>query len=255
MKQTLQSIVNSRETRMGRVFDTCIQTLIVLSLVAFSLETVKSFEPWVYKWLYIFELSCIGVFTVEYILRIYVAESRLKYIFSFFGLIDLLSILPFYLTQSLHHLQTIRSLRLIRLLRLVKLVRYNRAMLHLTEALKLAKEELVLFWTATIVLMYLAAVGIYYFEHEAQPEIFASVFDSLWWAVATLTTVGYGDVYPVTAGGRLFTFFILMLGLGVVSVPTGILASAMTTVRARETKDAEKRSMLLNEQSGPSRSE
>ncbi len=246
--QFLKSMVESRATRAGRLFDGFIQTLIVLSLVAFSLETVDTFEPWVYRWLHIFELGCIAVFTLEYVLRIAVAEKKLAYIFSFFGLVDLLSILPFYLSQSLHHLQTIRSLRLIRLLRLVKLARYNRALHHLTEALKLAREELILFWTATIVLMYLAAVGIYYFEHEAQPDVFRSVFDSLWWAVATLTTVGYGDVYPITAGGRLFTFFILMLGLGVVSVPTGILASAMTTVRARESKNPLTKELLLKDE-------
>ena len=82
--------------------------------------------------------------------------------------------------------------------------------------------------------LYLAAIGIYHFEHEVQPERYASVFDSLWWAVATLTTVGYGDIYPVTPGGRLFTFFVLMLGLGFVAVPSGLIASALSRVRAEE---------------------
>ena len=85
-----------------------------------------------------------------------------------------------------------------------------------------------------VMLIYLSAVGIYYFEHEAQPDLFASVFHSLWWAVVTLTTVGYGDAFPVTLGGRTFTFAVLMAGLGIVAVPTGLLASALSRVREEE---------------------
>lgn len=101
-------------------------------------------------------------------------------------------------------------------------------------ALIVAKEEVVLFLAMTLILLYLAAVGIYYFENEAQPETFASVFHCLWWAVATLTTVGYGDVYPITVGGRLFTFAILLIGLGVISVPAGLVASALARARQLE---------------------
>ena len=82
----------------------------------------------------------------------------------------------------------------------------------------------------TVILIYFSAVGIYYFEHEAQPDHFASIFDSLWWSIVTLTTVGYGDVYPITIGGRVFTFFILLIGLGIVAIPTGIISSSMTKI-------------------------
>ena len=88
-----------------------------------------------------------------------------------------------------------------------------------------------------MVLLYVAAVGIYFFERDAQPDAFASIFHSLWWAIVTLTTVGYGDVYPITLGGRIFTFFILMLGLGMVAVPTGLLASALSQARELESKE------------------
>ncbi len=102
--------------------------------------------------------------------------------------------------------------------------RYHKAFL-------IAKEELVLFGTASMIVFYLASVGIYYYENEAQPEVFASVFHSMWWAVATLTTVGYGDIYPITAGGKVFTFIVLLIGLGFVAVPTGLFASALSKAR------------------------
>ena len=124
-----------------------------------------------------------------------------------------MAILPFYLALGLD-LRFLRSLRFLRLFRVLKLVRYNKAINHFSRAIKSAKEEILLFLFITLLLIYFSAVGIYYFEHEAQPQHFASIFDSLWWAIITLTTVGYGDVYPITVGGRVFTFFILMIGLG-----------------------------------------
>ena len=123
---------------------------------------------------------------------------------------------------------------MLRLLRLLKLARHNAAVVRFREAFGLAKEELLVFFSVAVVTLYLSAIGIYHFEHEAQPEKFTSVFSSLWWAVTTLTTVGYGDVYPVTLGGRIFTFFVLMVGLAVVSVPSGIFAAALSKTRERE---------------------
>ena len=125
--------------------------------------------------------------------------------------------------------------RLLRLVRILKLLKYNEAVKRFNRALKIAKEELTLFGFVAGILLYLSAVGIYYFENEAQPEQFKSVFHSLWWAITTLTTVGYGDIYPITTGGRVFTFFVLTVGLGVIAVPTGILASALSQARQEET--------------------
>lgn len=90
---------------------------------------------------------------------------------------------------------------------------------------------MILFFSVMMILLFFSSVGIYYFENPAQPEAFASIFDSLWWATTTITTVGYGDIYPITAGGRFFTFFVLIIGLGIVAVPTGLLASALTKAR------------------------
>ncbi|NAX22288.1 potassium channel family protein, partial [Vibrio sp. V39_P1S14PM300] len=103
------------------------------------------------------------------------------------------------------------------------------------QAFKIAKEELALFLAVSLIVLYLASVGIYYFENPVQPEVFSSIFHSLWWAVATLTTVGYGDIYPITPGGKVFTFFVLIVGLGIVSIPAGLVASALS--KAREMDD------------------
>ena len=106
-------------------------------------------------------------------------------------------------------------------------------------AAKIVKEEVYLFFIVTLIFIYLASAGIYFFENEAQPEVFASVFHSLWWAVVTLTTVGYGDVYPITIGGKIFTFFILMIGIGVVTIPAGLVATALSKAREIEKQNLE----------------
>ena len=227
MRAFIKSFVEFNDNKLSKWFAFFIQALILLSLVTFSVETLPNLKPQTQTALRAIEIFCVVVFTIEYILRIYVADSKPKFIFSFFGLIDLVAILPFYLSFGVD-LRSLRALRFLRLFRILKLVRYNRAMNHFARAIKSAKEEILLFIVITLILIYFSAVGIYYFENEAQPEHFTSIFDSLWWAIITLTTVGYGDVYPITVGGKVFTFFILMIGLGIVAIPTGIISSALT---------------------------
>jgi len=234
LKERIKSIIEINDNTLSRVFAFFIQALILLSVITFSVETLPDLEPDTRFLLRIFETFSVVVFSIEYILRIYVSDKKLKFIFSFYGIIDLLSILPFYVALGID-LRSLRALRFLRLFRILKLVRYNRAMNHFNAAIKSAKEEILLFIMVTLILMYFSAVGIYYFENEAQPEHFSSIFDSLWWAIITLTTVGYGDVYPITVGGRVFTFFILMIGLGIVAIPTGIISSALT--RSVDKKD------------------
>ena len=116
---------------------------------------------------------------------------------------------------------------------MLKLVRYNKTLEKFLKAIYSVKEEFIIFFMFTIIIFYLASVGIYYFEHEAQPKVFSSIFDSIWWAVATLTTVGYGDVYPITVGGKIFTTIILLIGLSIVSIPAGIIASALSNIDSK----------------------
>ncbi|MCL6295656.1 ion transporter [Jejuia spongiicola] len=227
MKKQIKNIVEINDNKLSRYFSIFIQGLILLSVITFSIETIPNLKPQTRTILQSIEWFCVIIFSLEYALRIYVADSKFKFVFSFFGIIDLLAILPFYLSFGVD-LRSLRALRFLRLFRILKLVRYNKAMNHFTNAIKSAKEEIFLFIFITLILIYFAAVGIYYFENQAQPEHFSSIFDSLWWAIITLTTVGYGDVYPITVGGKVFTFFILMIGLGIVAIPTGIISSALT---------------------------
>ena len=227
MKKQIKNIVEINDNKLSRFFAFFIQALILLSVITFSIETIPNLKPQTRTILQSIEWFSVIVFSLEYLLRIYVADSKPKFVFSFFGIIDLLAILPFYLSFGID-LRSLRALRFLRLFRILKLVRYNKAMNHFTRAIKSAKEEILLFVFITLILIYFSAVGIYYFENQAQPEHFSSIFDSLWWAIITLTTVGYGDVYPITVGGKVFTFFILMIGLGIVAIPTGIISSALT---------------------------
>ena len=233
MIRTLKQIVEETDTRAGRVFDLVVVGLIFISIATFSIETLPDLSPGTVSVLRWAETISVLLFTLEYLLRVLVADRKVGFIFSFFGLIDLAAILPFYIALGVD-LRSVRAIRLVRLLRMGKLARYSDAINRFRRAAVIAREELIVFLGVAGVLIYLSAVGIYYFENKAQPELFASVFHSLWWAVVTLTTVGYGDVYPVTLGGRLFTFAVLMAGLGVVAVPTGLIASAMARVREED---------------------
>jgi voltage-gated potassium channel len=229
----LRRIVEENDNRPGRAFDLAIQTLIVLSLVAFSIDTLPNLSPSLRRALDAFEAFTLSVFVAEYALRVLVACRKRSFVFSFYGLVDLLAIAPVFLPIGLD-LRSLRVFRLLRLIRILKLFRYNRAADRFRRAFVAIRAELTLFLAACLMVLYLASVGIYYFEHPAQPEAFRSVFSSMWWAVATLTTVGYGDIYPITTGGRLFTALILFVGLGVVAIPAGLVASALSAVFREE---------------------
>lgn len=228
MKDKIDTLLNDVDTKSGKAFAIFIQSLIFISILTFSIDTLQGLSAEFKKLLYTIELLTVSVFTIEYIARVLSSDNKIKFIFSFYGLIDLVAIVPFYMSAGVD-LRTLRIFRLFRLFRILKMVRYNKAINRFYESFASAKEELVLFAFASGILLYLSSVGIYFFEHEAQPEVFASVFHSMWWSIITLTTVGYGDAYPITTGGKVFTFFILIIGLGVVAVPTAIIASAMSS--------------------------
>ena len=226
MIKKLTAIVEDCSTKQGRLFDLMIQSLIVLSIVAFSVETLPNLNKDLLLFLDRFELICVIIFTVEYLLRVFLS-SGFKYAFTFFGLIDLFAVLPFYIASGFD-LRALRIFRLLRVFRTFKLLKYSSSLDKMINAFSSVKNELIIFFIATSFLLYLSAVGIYYFENPAQPEQFKSIFHSLWWAVTTLTTVGYGDMYPITAGGKIFSTVVVFIGLGVVAVPSGLLATAFS---------------------------
>ena len=233
---SIRQVVNESDRFSGRAFDFVVLFLIVFSIITLTIDTLPDLPPFVSDFLDISEIVITVLFTIEYLVRIAAAPKKIGYILSFYGIVDLIAILPFYIALGVD-LRAVRAFRLFRIIRILKLTRYGRAMERFAKALSYAKEEVVIFFIATIIILYLASVGMYYFEHDAQPDAFRSIFDSLWWAVATLTTVGYGDIYPVTVGGKIFTFVILMCGLGVVAVPAGLISAALSKVRRDEDRD------------------
>ena len=227
MKNFLIKLVIESDSKIGRRFDIFIQLLILLSLFSFSVETLPNLSKSTTELLNLFEIITIVIFSIELILRLFLTSPPFKYIFSFYGIIDFLAVIPFYLSIGVD-LRSVRVFRLFRLFRIFKLFKYSSAIDRLVIAFKEIKKELTIFLIGTIFFIYVSSIGIYYFEHQVQPELFKSVFHSMWWAVTTLTTVGYGDMYPITIGGKLFTTLIVFIGMGMVAVPTGLLASALS---------------------------
>ena len=236
MREKLRKIIEDNTSVKGRIFDHFIQILILISLISFALETLPNLSPTTIAILRSIEVFSVITFSIEYILRIYVSSNPLKYICSFYGIIDFLAIFPFYLRLTVD-LRMLRAFRVFSVFRALKLIRYNRALRRFSIAIQIIKEELILFFITTSILIFISASGIYFFENEAQPELFKSIFHSIWWAIATLTTVGYGDVFPITVGGKIFTFFVLIIGVGVVTVPAGLIASALSKARTIEQKE------------------
>ena len=233
----IRNVVEDNTSKSGKIFDNIIQFLILLSLIAFSIETLPNNSPELIKFLYEFEIFCISVFSIEYLLRIFISNKPFGYIFSFYGIIDFLAVIPYYLSSI--DLRFLRAFRIFRIFRAFKLIKYNKALNRFQIAYRIIKEELMLFMVVIIILLFIVSAGIYFFENEAQPEVFKSIFHSAWWSIVTLTTVGYGDVYPITVGGKIFTFFVLIIGVGVVTVPAGLVATSLS--KAREIQEEEQK--------------
>ncbi len=223
---------------LGRSVDIFLIALIILNVLAIVLESVPRYGNQYREEFFRFEVFSVAVFTIEYVLRLWTApeargddgqpsgQTRLKYLLSPMALIDLLAILPFYLTFFVSI--DLRFLRVVRLLRIFKLTRYSGAMNILLSVLKEEASSLFAALFILLVLLMLASSGIYLIEHEIQPDAFGSIPDSMWWAMATLTTVGYGDVTPITPMGKFFGGCITVIGMGMVALPAGILASAFS---------------------------
>ena len=208
-----------------------IQALIVLNLIALGIETIPSISDFWKQVITIFEVVTVVIFTLEYLTRCVLSRPFCVYGISFSGFVDLAAILPFYISVGIDGSQAIRSLRLLRLFWILKLAKYDDAIRKYWYAFKETREEFTICGVTAAIVLYLSSVLIWHFENPVQPEEFSSVFTSMWWTLCTITTVGYGDVYPVTTGGRILTSFVLVAGIGIVSVSSGLLAAALTKSR------------------------
>lgn len=234
----------------SNIFDGIIITLIIVNVILVIAQTF-SLPAAVETVFYYIELVSVIIFTIEYVLRVWTSDlmrpeirplkARLRYIFSFMAIIDILSILPFYLPFLLPiDLRVLRILRVLRLFRVFKFNRYTTALSVIATVFKRKKSQLLSSIFVVLLLMVIAAVLMYNVESTAQPEAFSNAFSSLWWAVATLTTVGYGDIYPVTALGKLLSAVIALLGIGLVAVPTGIISAGFTELIGEEKENEKK---------------
>ena len=171
----IKSVVEENNTLAGRIFDLIVQLLIIVSLVSFSVETLPDLSPDTMEILGIIETITVIIFSIEYLLRIIIARSKTAFIFSFYGMIDLAAILPFYISTGID-LRSLRAFRLLRLFRAFKLVRYSKAVQHFKEAFILIREELILFFSLTLIVLFLAATGIYYLKTKPSPRFLLPYF-------------------------------------------------------------------------------
>jgi voltage-gated potassium channel len=218
-------------------FNRVVFVVIVISLIGAVLETeytIYSRNPGVFR---IFSVIIGIFFFVEYLLRVYAAKAdpryqgrwgRVRYLFSFWAIVDFIAVLPLFLTTFDSTPFLARMLRMLRILRIFKMGRYSDAFDGLKDAVLKRRFELFVATSAAVLLLFLSATGLYVTEAGAQPESFGSIPRAMWWSVATLTTVGYGDTTPITVVGKVLAGFTAMAGIGLIAIPTGILAAAFS---------------------------
>lgn len=231
--------------RVSKIFDIFIMALILFNVIAVVLETVESLVSRFGGFFLTFEFFSVAIFSVEYILRLWTCTEdrrfenpvvgRVRFALTPMAVVDLMAVLPFYLPVIFPlDPRFLRGLRLFRLFRLFKMGRYSESLQTLGFVLKSKTEEFVVtFFTISLLLVFASSL-MYYVEHEAQPETFSSIPAAMWWGVATLTTVGYGDVYPITPLGKFLGAVIALLGIGMVALPAGIIASGFAEEMQRK---------------------
>jgi voltage-gated potassium channel len=229
IKAKIHEIIFEADTPAGKFFDIALLVLILLSVLVVALESIEPLNLFYNKWFVTIEWILTILFTIEYILRIYTVNKPTKYIFSFYGLIDLLTILPAYLSLFIvgaHALTTIRILRLLRIFRILKLTSYTVESITLVDAIIRSKRKIFIF----VISMFLITIvfgSIMYVIEGNQDSGFDSIPRGIYWAIVTLTTVGYGDIAPVTPLGQLISAIVMLLGYGIIAIPTGIVTAEL----------------------------
>ncbi|WP_460219185.1 ion transporter [Psychroserpens sp. MEBiC05023] len=235
-REKLHDIIYEADTPSGKLFDVVLLFVIIASIILVMLESVKSIDTKYHDFLNISEWVITILFTFEYIARIVTVKKPIKYMTSFYGVIDLLSTIPKYLSLFLvgsHSLVAFRALRLLRVFRILKLTRYIGASTIFVRALKTSRAKIAVFLSFVIILCIILGTIMYLVESE-EGSGFTSIPRSVYWAIVTLTTVGYGDIAPATPLGQLIASLIMIMGYGIIAVPTGIVSSEMTKVNKHE---------------------
>lgn len=225
-QQKLHTIIYEADTPLGKLFDIVLMILIILSVLFVMLESVKAIDEKLHDVLYIGEWVITIFFTFEYIARIITIKKPTNYIFSFYGIVDFLSTIPLYLSfifAGSSYLITVRAIRLLRIFRILKITRYVGASNKLTTAIAHSRPKILVFLFTVIIISILAGTLMYLIEGEESG--FVSIPQSVYWCIVTLTTVGYGDISPVTPLGQLLASIIMILGYGIIAVPTGIVSA------------------------------
>lgn len=232
LKQHLRTIIFGTDTTWGLRFDQFLIYAILLSLLVVVLDSIESISKTYHAELAFFEWIFTLLFTIEYVLRVYSAPNRMKYVFSFFGVIDLLAILPTYLALMFPELQAlidVRILRLVRIFRIFKLTQYMSEYQHLADAMSASKRKILVF--LSIVLMVVMVMGTLMYVVEGPNHGFTSIPVAIYWAITTMTTVGFGDITPQTDLGKLIASVMMLMGWGTLAVPTGIVTAEMSHSR------------------------
>lgn len=228
-RKKLHRIVYEADSREGRLFDLIIITAILFSIVLVMLESVKELDKEYHTFFDVSEWIITILFTIEYIVRIIVVKNPKKYIFSFYGIIDLLSTIPKYLSLLIggtHALVALRGLRLLRIFRILKLARFVGATNHLGRAIYASRHRIFVFISGVLIICIIIGTILYLIEGDASG--FTSIPRGVYWAIVTLTTVGYGDIAPVTSIGQFLASMVMILGYGIIAIPTGIVTAEMT---------------------------
>jgi len=228
LREKFHEIIFEADTKYGTYFDVALMISIVASIVAVSLESVESFDTKYHTQLVFVEWFFTLLFTVEYLLRLYITRNSVDYATSFFGVVDLLAIIPTYLSLFIPGAQSfliIRALRLLRVFRVFKLTRYVGEATILGTAILQSRSRIVVFLTTVTVLSFISGAGMYLVEGPTSG--FTSIPQSVYWAIVTLTSTGYGDTVPATALGKGLAVFIMVMGYSLIIVPTGIISTEL----------------------------
>lgn len=239
LKQKVYSIVFESDTPKGRLFDIILISSITLSVLLVILESMHIFPHSAYLTLRVLEYLLTFFFTIEYLARIYCLKQPLKYIFSFFGIVDLLATLPVYLSFFLHgshYLLVIRAFRLIRIFRIFKLFRFIYEGNLLLRSLWMSAPKILIFFFFVLILVISMGTVMYMVEGTNPDTGFNNIPNSIYWAIVTMTTVGYGDITPVTPVGRFLSAVIMLIGYTIIAVPTGIVSATMVNQHKKQEK-------------------